>query len=412
MSNVIEVEPSNRAPGVEVREVASGVRFVGAAPTAVAAILAEVDPDGRTPGEPKRIATWQAFEKEFTRPLGTPDKQQVSDLVWASVYGWFANGGGVCYIVPVSADDESDGLSDSPVSWYAGSRATGVPPYGLEALESIEDITIILAPDMWTAGAGVIHAQAIVDHCVLMGNRVAVLHNANDMGAGPDDWQELIEASGIDGQKYATAYHPWVRVLHPNGSGDLLEVPPSGHVAGVWARVDGDRGVHKAPANEGLRGVVELMHKLNDPEQAELNDIGVNVIRSFPGAGLLVWGARTLKAGDPSDVESSYLNVRRTVNFIKQSILQSTRWVVFEPNDDRLQSSVTAMVTSFLMGLWRRGMLVGKSPEQAFRVLCNETNNPPEDVLQGRLRCEVGVAIVRPAEFITFEVSQILEQSS
>lgn len=183
-------------------------------------------------------------------------------------------------------------------------------------------------------------------------------------------------------------------------------------MAGVWARVDAERGVHKAPANEQLRGVLSLTQDITDEQQRVLNDRGVNALRKFPSTRILVWGARTLATTDSSDVEHAYLNVRRTRNFINQAILQSTRWAVFEPNDERLHTSVTAMISSFMTRLWRQGMLVGKSPEQAFYVVCDQTNNPPEQTAQGLLHVEVGAAIVRPAEFITIPVSPVLEQSS
>ncbi|MFJ9417594.1 phage tail sheath family protein [Streptomyces sp. NPDC101227] len=279
-------------------------------------------------------------------------------------------------------------------------------------MQSIEEITIVVAPDLWseTREEGRKAAGLIADHCQKMGNRVAVLHLPNEVPQknAPED----LGIETAEAQRYTTVYYPWVTILAHEGDGDSRVVPPTGHVAGVWARVDAERGVHKAPANETLRGVIGLAHDVNDAEQVELNNQGVNAIRTFPGAGILVWGARTLAAADDGDVEHSYINVRRSVNFIKQSILQSTNWVVFEPDDDRLQTSVKAMVASFLTGLWRRGMLVGKSPEEAFYVTCDETNNPPEQVAEGKLLVEIGVALVRPAEFITFQVSQHIKQST
>ncbi|MFD9634965.1 phage tail sheath family protein, partial [Streptomyces violascens] len=374
------------------------------ASTAVAAFLAERAPEAAPtdgdlaqphPAPPVHIPSWKAFEDGFTAASRTSgegaeaaDGTTVSFNLWAAVYGWFANGGGACYIVPVPSTGEAG------TSVYAGDRDGGTA-WGLAALEAVDKVTIVVAPDLWTVSSGGpeqardkarLGAAAIAGHCERMGNRVAVLHQA--AGASPADagWDFTLEP---DVKPYTTVYYPWVQVRGLDK--DPVSVPPVGHVAGVWARVDANRGVHKAPANEGLRGVIALEHSLTGAEQGELNDNGVNCLRS--GQGILVWGARTLAASDTSEVESSYLNVRRSVNFIKQSIRQSTNWAVFEPNDDALQTSVGAMVTSFLRDLWRRGMLVGKSPEEAFYVVCDETNNPPENAAQSKLICDVGVAL-------------------
>ncbi|QDQ09388.1 phage tail sheath family protein [Streptomyces spectabilis] len=391
----VEPEAQKTAPGAVVEEVSSGVRAVGGARTSIAVFLAKA---AHASGEPLRLTSWKAFGEqsaivgEATDGESDTTRIAVSKEVWAAVHGWFANGGGECYLAPV---DGKDGLADT-----------------LSSLEAMEDITIVVAPDLWsetTEQGARAEAGLIADHCARMANRVAVLH----LPEGADSSTAVDATLGIEAEArgWVTVYHPWINVAGP-GPGDPVTVPPSGHVAGVWARVDAERGVHKAPANEGLRGgVISLTQYLTDAEQATLNDQGVNAIRQFPGTGHLVWGARTLAAGDVSDVEHAYLNVRRSMNFIKQSILQSTQWAVFEPNDERLQTSVTAMISSFLTGLWRRGMLRGQSPEQAFYVVCDATNNPPEEVLQGKLTAEVGVALVRPAEFITFRVSQVIGQS-
>ncbi|MER7000688.1 phage tail sheath subtilisin-like domain-containing protein [Streptomyces sp. NPDC000410] len=380
-----------------VEEVPSGVRAIGGARTSLAAFLVQVARHAEQPALPQRIVSWKQFASYAAitggSPEGTGQESQVvvSGAMWAAVYGWFANGGGECYLVPVDGN-----------SGVAGA---------LDVLEGIEEITIVVAPDLWsesTAAGSRATAGLIADHCARMGNRVAVLHLPD--GDPPESAADTLGIERDEARAFATVYYPWIKVLDVEG--EETAVPPTGHVAGVWARVDARRGVHKAPANEDLRGVVGLTRELDDTAQEGLNDQGVNALRKFPGTGHLVWGARTLAATDPADVEHSYLNVRRTVNFIKQSILQSTRWAVFEPNDDRLQTSVTAMVTSFLTGLWRRGMLTGANTEQAFYVVCDESNNPPEDALQGKLNIEVGAALVRPAEFITFKVTQIINQST
>ncbi|MEU2364580.1 phage tail sheath family protein [Streptomyces noursei] len=319
----------------------------------------------------------------------------MSKTLWAAVHGWFANGGGECYLAPVVGPG---GLADT-----------------LKQLESLDEIAIVLAPDLWSGTtdqeASQEAAGLIADHCQQMADRVAVLHLPNE--APPGNVAATLGVESAEARRYATAYYPWINVQDPGDPNAApLTVPAIGHAAGVWARVDQDRGVHKAPANEGLRGVLGLTHELSDAEHRALNDQGVNAIRNFPGSGPLIWGARTLAAADETEVENSYLNVRRAVNSLRRSIRRSTTWAVFEPNDERLQTSVRAMVTSFLTGLWRRGVLVGRSAEEAFYVVCDETNNPPEKGSQGKLLVQIGVALVRPAEFITFQVDQITERSS
>jgi phage tail sheath protein FI len=179
-------------------------------------------------------------------------------------------------------------------------------------------------------------------------------------------------------------------------------MPPSGHIAGIWARNDITRGVHKAPANEIVRGAVGLAYNMTKGEQDVLNPEGVNCIRSFPGMGIRVWGARTLS----SNPSWRYLNVRRLFNYAEKSIERGTQWVVFEPNDHRLWGKVRRDVTAFLLTMWRDGMLFGLSPEEAFFVRCDETTNPRESRDLGRLIVEIGMAPVKPAEFVIFRISQ------
>ena len=185
--------------------------------------------------------------------------------------------------------------------------------------------------------------------------------------------------------------------------GEIKDVPPSGHVAGIWARTDAERGVHKAPANETVRGALDLTQRLTDAEQGVLNQAGVNAIRFFTSSGgIRVWGARTL-AVDP---EWRYVNVRRLINMIEESVIQGTNWVVFEPNDRLLWHQVRRDVGAFLLRTWRDGALLGRTPEEAFFVKCDEETNPPEVIDAGQLVVVIGVAPVKPAEFIIFRISQ------
>ena len=278
---------------------------------------------------------------------------------------------------------------------------------GFAGLEAIEDVTMLCVPDLMAAYErdavdldGVKAVQlAMIAHCELMADRVAILDAPPGLGAQQvRDWR--VDVAGYD-SKYAALYWPWVKVLDPVKGRPTL-IPPSGYVAGVWARSDETRGVHKAPANEVVRGVIDLDTNITRGEHDRLNPVAVNCIRSFPGQGIRIWGARTLS----SDPEWRYLSVRRLFNFVEKSILDGTNWVVFEPNDRFLWAAVRRTITMFLRRVWRSGALYGRTPEEAFFVKCDEENNPQEDRDAGILTVDVGIAPVKPAEFIVFRVSQ------
>lgn len=278
---------------------------------------------------------------------------------------------------------------------------------GFAGLEAVEDVTMLLVPDLMAAYQrgmvdldGVKAVQlAMIAHCELMANRVAILDTPPGLNAQQvKAWRN--DVTGYD-SKYATMYWPWVKVMDPvQGKG--VFVPPSGSVAGVWARNDDTRGVHKAPANEVVRGAMALELNITKGEHDQLNPDGVNCIRSFPGQGIRIWGARTLS----SDPEWRYLNIRRLFNFVESSILGGTNWVVFEPNDPKLWDSVTRTVTMFLRTVWRSGALFGRTQAEAFFVKCDDENNPPENRDLGILTVEIGIAPVKPAEFVVFRISQ------
>ena len=279
---------------------------------------------------------------------------------------------------------------------------------GFGGLEALEDVTMLCVPDAWGA-----HQQGMLDdeglkavqlamiaHCELMGDRVAILDGPSGMNVQKlKEWR--MDYAGYD-SKYATMYWPWIKVMDP-ASGKAVFVPPSGHVAGVWARNDDTRGVHKAPANEVIRGAISLELNITKGEHDQLNPIGVNCIRSFPGQGIRIWGARTLS----SDPEWRYLNVRRLFNFVEKSILLGTNWVVFEPNDPMLWDRVRRTITMFLRRVWQSGALFGRTPAEAFFVKCDEENNPPENRDVGILTVDIGIAPVKPAEFVVFRLSQL-----
>ncbi|RKN35807.1 phage tail sheath family protein [Streptomyces hoynatensis] len=279
---------------------------------------------------------------------------------------------------------------------------------GFGGLEAVEEVTMVAAPDLMSAyERGVVDLETVIavqrgmiTHCETMGDRIAILDPPPAMS--PQQvraWRQ--ETTGFD-SKYATMYYPWIKVFDPS-VGRAVFMPPSGHVAGVWARNDSTHGVHKAPANEVIREAIALQTQLTKGEHDLLNPIGLNCIRSFPGRGIRIWGARTLS----SDAAWRYLNVRRLFNYLEESILAGTQWVVFEPNDDALWARIRRTVAAFLVNEWRRGALFGLTPDEAFYVRCDRETNPPESIDAGQVICQIGVAPVKPAEFVVFRLAQL-----
>jgi phage tail sheath protein FI len=278
---------------------------------------------------------------------------------------------------------------------------------GFGGLEAIDPITMVAVPDLMAAyQKGMIDLEAVqtvqlamIAHCELMGDRVAILDPPPGLNAQQiREWR--LEKAGYD-SKQAALYWPWIKVFDP-ASGQNIHVPPGGHMAGIWARNDDARGVHKAPANEVIRGAVDLELNITKAEHDLLNPHGINCVRSFPGRGIRVWGARTLS----SDPAWRYLNVRRLFNYLEKSILNGTDWVVFEPNDQALWAKIRRTIASFLVMEWRKGALFGMTPDEAFYVRCDDETNPAEGIDLGQVVCEIGVAPVKPAEFVIFRLSQ------
>jgi uncharacterized protein len=511
----MQMATSYLTPGVYVEEVDKGSKPIEGVGTAVAAFLgvAQKGPVGR----PTMIANWTQFTDAF-------GEFAPGAYLAHAVYGYFNNGGGLCYVVRLNSDsaeaqpgqpqvvaaitaraggnpvtlraiaresgpaaegtsvEVSDGPDDTfnvtvrrglteekfegltmgrgaksavevvnrqstlvtleevripgiamtdrapaagtyplavmPAAAVAAAPAVNADAYegntadrtGLGGLEAIDGVTMVCAPDVmaaFQAGAldrtGVKAIQlAMIAHCERMGDRVAILDPLPDLNAQQVlDWR--MNEAGYD-SKYAALYYPWIQVANPTpgASSTTILLPPSAHLAGVWARSDNERGVHKAPANEVIRGVLGVPINLTGAEQSALNPVGINCIRPFAGRGIRVWGARTLS----SDPAWRYLNVRRLFNYIEKSIQQGTQWVVFEPNDYDLWQRVKRTVNSFLKRVWIDGALFGATPEEAYYVKCDEENNPIETRDVGQLIVEIGIAPVKPAEFVIFRISQ------
>lgn len=238
---------------------------------------------------------------------------------------------------------------------------------------------------------------SLTAHCELTASRFAVL----DIPRDAKKVEDLINHRNIFDTTYGALYHPWLMVFDPLDKKNIA-VPPNGSILGIYARSDNTRGVHKAPANEVVRACVGLDVQFNKGEQDILNPKGVNLIRAFPGQGIRVWGARTAS----SDGSWKYINVRRLFIFIEESIKTNTNWAVFEPNDEVLWVRVKRTIEVFLTNLWRQGSLAGSTPEEAFFVNIGRNTMSQDDIDNGRLICVIGVAPVKPAEFVIFRITQ------
>jgi phage tail sheath protein FI len=282
---------------------------------------------------------------------------------------------------------------------FKGDPAATSNKRGLFALDQVDEIAILVCPDEGNF-AGI--ADAIIDSCENLKDRFAIVQSLFNAGT-------VANHRPPRSSKYAAYYYPWLRILDPITKKEI-EIPPGGHVAGIYARSDIERGVHKAPANELIRGLISdpqdparaLQLQITKGQQDILNPRGVNVLRYFPGRGPLVWGARTTTL----DPDWKYVNVRRLFIFVEESIDEATQWVVFEPNDEPLWARVRRSVSAFLTRLWMDGMLQGRTKEEAYFVRCDRTTMTQADIDNGRLIMLIGIAPVKPAEFVIFRIGQ------
>ena len=298
---------------------------------------------------------------------------------------------------------------------FAGSESART---GISGLTIADDVTMVVVPDLITAATkedGTVDLGmwksvqlALINHCEGQANRMAILDAPP--GMSPQQIKEWRSDTAMYDSQFATLYYPWIKVANPigtNGDSEIL-VPPSGHLAGIWSRVDESRGVWKAPANEIVRGALDVETNITKAEQGILNPIGINAIRPFGTQGIRVWGARTLS----SNTDWQYINVRRLFNTIETAIMNGTQYAVFEPNDKKLWEGLKRTIGSFLRGMWRDGALFGATAEQAFYVKCDEETNPPDSIDQGKVVVEVGIAPVKPAEFVIFRIAQIKDDAA
>jgi uncharacterized protein len=299
--------------------------------------------------------------------------------------------------------DGGDDGNRPTASEYEGDPKSIDDKSGLKAFEDLEDISIVAAPgstygfetDTYHAQAATI-VQLLIAHAELMRYRIAVL----DSGDGQDISQVRAMRAALD-SKYAALYYPWIRILDPVTQQEIY-LPPSGFVAGIYARNDIQRAVYKAPANEVVPLALGFERMLNKAQQEVLNPEGINAFRFFEGRGNRLWGARTIS----SDPEWKYVNLRRYFAYLERSIDVGTQWAVFEPNGPSLWANVRRTVADFLFNEFVSGAFLGDKPETSYFVKCDRSTMTQNDIDNGRLVCLVGVAVVKPAEFVIFRVGQ------
>jgi phage tail sheath protein FI len=344
-----------RYPGVYVEEISSGSHPIEGVSTSTAGF---VGVSGRGPllGP---LTSFVEFEQAVTSNAG-------GNLALA-LRGFFDNGGQRCFVSQIAPVDPLDS--------------------GLGAFDG-HDVSVVCCPEDVSAG----NAAAMTRHCEARKDRVCVLQAAQTV-VPVATHRPSVQSS------YAAYYHPWLEVPSLDRASKVM-VPPCGHIAGVYAKTDTERGVWKAPANEVLVGVTGLSQEFNEADSEALNVTGVDVIRKFAAQGIRVWGARTTSPHS----EWKYVNVRRLFIYVEQSLYRGLQWVVFEPNDAASWIAVRTSIENFLRGLWRAGGLQGTKPDEAFFVKCDRDTMTQDDIDNGRLICVIGIAPVKPAEFVLLRV--------
>jgi hypothetical protein len=386
------------SPGVYVEEVDRGSKPIEAVGTNTVGFLGE---SAKGPlNEAVLITNWSQFVKTFG------DFKDCSEHLAHAIYGFFNNGGSRCFVVNVGApegvkvetkkDDKKDEKAPQQVGGggrdglFIGRDGGPGARTGLKCLDEIDEIAIIAAPGQTSPAV----QDALLSHAETRKDRFAVLDSPESISGGVDKLPKPRDS------KYGAYYFPWIQVYDPE-KGNIF-VPPSGHIAGVYSRVDSERGVHKAPANEIVRGALGLKYNVSKGEQDLLNPKGINAIRTMQGGGIRIWGARTLS----SDASWKYINVRRLFIMIEQSIMQGMQWAVFEPNDHTLWKKLTRDVRAYLMRVWSSGALFGQNPDEAFYVKCDDETNPRYLIDAGQVNVQIGLCPVKPAEFVIFSIGQ------
>src|SRR5467141_198896 len=377
-----------KSPGVHIES--AGGRYVPLerVETGVTAFLGVTERGPRN--QPTRVGSFEQYESVF----GATDS-----FMTHALRGFFDNGGRTAYLLNVAAEG---GLDPTPDDFIG---LQGTEARGLQALEAIDDIDLVVAPDLmfhYRRSVGFqepAHVRAVqramVEHCEKLHDRFCLL----DPLPGHDLEEVLRWRAGFD-SSHASFYFPWIKVR--KGEEVLAPIPPSGHIAGMIARNDRQEGVHRAPANQPLQGLVDVAQRVRKRQRDHAFDRRVNTLVPFPGRGIRIWGARTLSS-DPAFVQ---INVRRLMILVRKSVEKYAQWVVFEPNEPTLWKRIIRSVDVFLGDLWKQGALVGAAQDEAYYVKCDEETNPPEARDAGELLCEIGISPVKPAEFIVVRIHQ------
>jgi hypothetical protein len=357
-----------------------------------------VDPTSRAPADlrnPDRVdpQITEIYEDCDSNPLSTNYYvKQINDV--SALITVASSAPGVPNAEPLTLLSAGTAGSALALADFGGNPAD--PPgqkNGLDAFTEIDEISLLCCPDSYALGDNENINNALIDQCEVLKSRFAILNSTSS---------QPVQPFTIDyNSKYAAFYYPWINVVNPQ-TDDTILMPPAGHIAGIYARSDDARGVQKDPANEVIRGIDSLQFKLTDAQQALLNPVGINALRYFKDSGNLVWGGRTTSI-DPS---WKYINVRRLFIYVEQSILEATRWAVFEVNDEPLWATLRRSISDFLTRMWMDDMLQGATKDQAFFVRCDRTTMTQADIDNGRLICVIGIAPVKPAEFVIFRIGQ------
>jgi phage tail sheath protein FI len=372
-------------PGVYLEEIPTNFKPIEGVDTSTTAMVGVTE---RGPLRPELVKSFAEFTHEFGARVSpspeTCDKwtRDPNGGQWwhfpLAVKGFFENGGQRLYINRISRENLDDLSSNDFVT-------------AIESLDEVDDVRLRLAPGLWSSA---VHG-ALIKRGETRGDCFAILDPPN----GLDPYAILKFRERLN-TPFAALYYPWIEVAEIGGRN--VQIGPSAHVAGVYARIDQERGVHKAPANAVILGINKLAADVTTADQKMLNPEGINALRSFPGRGNLIRGARTLS----QDPEWRDVPVRRLLSFLEQSIVTGTQWIVFEPNDELLWTKVRVAITSFLTRVWRNGALQGRKPDEAFFVKCDRCTMTQDDLDQGRLVCLIGVAPLKPAEFVLFRIGQ------
>lgn len=362
-------------PGVYIEEVPFGVRSIEGVGTSTTAFLGAISSGPALTAV--KLRTWAEYDRAF----GSPDPGfELGDAVGQ----FFANGG--------------------RDTWVVGVPPGVGPTRGLEAFDAVSDIALLCLPG--EADPEVLRAA------LAWADRRRAFLIVDAPGGEREEALGVVQALAATGSPNAAVYYPWVRLSDPHTEGALRESPPSGSVAGLYARTDRARGVWKAPAGveAALVGIDRPAIELYDAEVGELTAAGVNCIRTVPGAGTAVWGARTVQGAEERGSQWKYVPVRRLALFLEESLHRGTQWVVFEPNDEPLWAKLRLMVGEFLDGLWRAGGFVGEKAEEAYFVRCGRDTMTQSDIENGRVNVVVGFAPLKPAEFVDVRIQQLFER--